>query len=90
MIKEDHVRSKITEPAVRGTLNVLQACSRAGSVKRIIFTSSISTITAKDNKGEWRELVDESSITPINGVWNTKPRGWVNFSLLTSFLSNHI
>ncbi|XP_010931857.1 putative anthocyanidin reductase isoform X2 [Elaeis guineensis] len=73
----DHVRSKITEPAVRGTLNVLQACSRAGSVKRIVFTSSISTITAKDDKGEWRELVDESSVTPINGVWNTKPRGWV-------------
>ncbi|XP_038988188.1 putative anthocyanidin reductase [Phoenix dactylifera] len=74
---DDHVQSKITEPAVKGTLNVLQACSRAGSVKRIIFTSSISTITAKDDKGESRELVDESSVTPITEVWNTKPKGWV-------------
>ncbi|XP_020102662.1 dihydroflavonol 4-reductase isoform X7 [Ananas comosus] len=74
---EDRVRSEILEPAVRGTINVLQACIRSETVKRVVFTSSVSTITAKDDTGNWRAVVDESSTTPTDVVWNSKPRGWV-------------
>ncbi|CAD5169488.1 unnamed protein product [Musa acuminata subsp. malaccensis] len=74
---ENHVRTKILEPAVRGVINVLQACAKSGSVRKVVFTSSISTITAKDDEGELRSMVDESSIVPINQVWKTKPKGWV-------------
>ncbi|XP_020102658.1 dihydroflavonol 4-reductase isoform X3 [Ananas comosus] len=74
---EDRVRSEILEPAVRGTINVLQACIRSETVKRVVFTSSVSTITAKDDTGNWRAVVDESSTTPTDVVWNSKPRGWI-------------
>ncbi|XP_009399212.2 putative anthocyanidin reductase isoform X1 [Musa acuminata AAA Group] len=74
---ENHVRTKILKPAVRGVINVLQACAKSGSVRKVVFTSSISTITAKDDEGELRSMVDESSIVPINQVWKTKPKGWV-------------
>ncbi|THU65154.1 hypothetical protein C4D60_Mb05t00680 [Musa balbisiana] len=77
VIVENHVRTKILEPAVRGVINVLQACAKSGSVRKVVFTSSISTITAKDDEGELRSMVDESSIIPINQVWKTKPKGWV-------------
>ncbi|KAF3337061.1 dihydroflavonol-4-reductase isoform X1 [Carex littledalei] len=74
---EDHVRRNILEPAVLGTRNLLQSCMRSGTIKRVVFTSSISTITAKDEKGDWTPVVDESSVTPTDLVWKTKNSGWV-------------
>ncbi|GFZ06561.1 NAD(P)-binding Rossmann-fold superfamily protein [Actinidia rufa] len=47
------------------------------SVKRVVFTSSISTLTAKDRDGHWRSIVDESCQTPIDHVWKTKAGAWV-------------
>jgi len=32
------------DPAVKGTLNVLKSCAKSSSVKRVVFTSSISAI----------------------------------------------
>ncbi|KAJ6301035.1 hypothetical protein OIU77_015357 [Salix suchowensis] len=64
-------------PAVEGTLNLLRSCSKSSTVKRVIFTSSISTLTAKDRAGKWRKVVDETCQTPIDHVWNTKPSGWI-------------
>ncbi|XP_058219962.1 putative anthocyanidin reductase isoform X5 [Rhododendron vialii] len=47
------------------------------SVKRVVFTSSISTLTAKDSSGNWRNVVDESCQTPVDHVWKTKASGWI-------------
>ncbi|KAJ4726164.1 Dihydroflavonol 4-reductase [Melia azedarach] len=74
---ETHVQSNIINPAIEGTLNLLKACLKSESVKRVVFTSSISTITAKDINGTWRPAVDESCQIPIDHVWNTKASGWV-------------
>ncbi|XP_017243001.1 putative anthocyanidin reductase isoform X2 [Daucus carota subsp. sativus] len=74
---DSYVQSKIIEPAVKGTLNVLKACVKSKSVKKVVFTSSISTLTAKGTDGNWKVVVDESCQTPIDHVWNTKARGWV-------------
>ncbi|KAK2984774.1 hypothetical protein RJ640_004599 [Escallonia rubra] len=73
----NYVRSRIVDPAIKGTLNLLNACLNAKSVKRVVLTSSISTMTAKDDAGNWLPIVDESCRTPIDRVWNTKPNGWV-------------
>ncbi|XP_024018715.1 putative anthocyanidin reductase isoform X1 [Morus notabilis] len=74
---ESYVQSHIIDPAINGTLNLLRACLESKSVKRVVFTSSISTITAKDSNGEWRPVVDESCQTPIDHVWKTRANGWV-------------
>ncbi|XP_059442151.1 putative anthocyanidin reductase [Corylus avellana] len=75
---ETHVRSNAIDPAIKGTLNILKACLRSKSVKRVVFTSSISTLTAKDDSsGNWRHVVDESCQAPLDHVWNTKASGWV-------------
>ncbi|GJM97656.1 hypothetical protein PR202_ga14596 [Eleusine coracana subsp. coracana] len=70
---EEHVRSSVLEPATRGTINVLQSCVRAGTVRRVVFTSSISTMTAADAEG----VVDESCLRALDDVWRTKPVGWI-------------
>ncbi|KAI6690493.1 hypothetical protein NL676_027321 [Syzygium grande] len=51
-----YVQSNIIDPAVQGTLNLLKSCLKSQSVRRVVFTSSISTITAKDRAGNWRDV----------------------------------
>lgn len=75
--EENYAQCNIIDPAVEGTLNLLRSCSKSNTVKRVIFTSSISTLTAKDRAGKWRKVVDETCQTPIDHVWNTKPSGWI-------------
>ncbi|RLN12560.1 hypothetical protein C2845_PM09G21870 [Panicum miliaceum] len=74
---EERVRSSVLEPATRGTINVLRSCVRAGTVRRVVFTSSVSTLTAAGAEG-WREaVVDESCLRDLADVWRTKPVGWI-------------
>ncbi|CAH1444462.1 unnamed protein product [Lactuca virosa] len=73
----DSVQSNIIDPLIKGALNILKSCLRSKSVKRVVFTSSISTMTALNNDGEWLPVVDESCRIPIDVVWNTKSSGWV-------------
>lgn len=62
----DDPQRELVDPAVKGTLNVLNACARADSVKRVIFTSSVTAITDEPVEGEiftetdWNE---KSSLT---------------------------
>lgn len=72
------VRSNVLEPATRGTINVLQSCVHAGTVRRVVFTSSISTLTAVDTEGRRKAAVDESCLRDLGDVWRTKPVGWVS------------
>ena len=52
----------LVDPAVKGTLNVLEACAKSPSVKRVVLTSSIAAIT--DEPENDKVLTDAD--------WNTK------------------
>ncbi|KAG6759640.1 hypothetical protein POTOM_036124 [Populus tomentosa] len=39
----------LIDPCIKGTLNVLNSCSKASSVKRVVFTSSSSTVRYRDD-----------------------------------------
>ncbi|KAL8479945.1 hypothetical protein ACS0TY_026766 [Phlomoides rotata] len=74
---DSYVKTEVIDPAVRGTVNVLKACLKTNTARRIVFTSSISTLTAKDTSGRWIPVVDESCQTPVDQVLKTKARGWL-------------
>ncbi|KAF5948764.1 hypothetical protein HYC85_014721 [Camellia sinensis] len=76
-LEDSYVSANVIEPAVNGTLNLLKSCLKTPSVRRVVFTSSISTMTAKDSAGKWRSVVDESCQNPIDRVWKTKTGAWV-------------
>ncbi|KAJ4843818.1 hypothetical protein Tsubulata_014020 [Turnera subulata] len=74
---ENYVQLKIIDPAIKGTLNILKSCTKSKSVKKVVFTSSISTLTAKDSIGKWRKVTDETCQNSVSHVWKTKASGWV-------------
>jgi nucleoside-diphosphate-sugar epimerase len=39
------VQSEIIDPAVKGTLNVLRSCAKVPSIKRVIITSSMTSVS---------------------------------------------
>ena len=44
--KQPKNEDEVIRPAVEGTLSVLRACSEAGTVKRVVFVSSIAAVSA--------------------------------------------
>ncbi|KAM3739302.1 hypothetical protein ACB098_08G014400 [Castanea mollissima] len=50
-------RATMINPCIKGTLNVLSSCSKASSVKRVVLTSSCSSIRYRD---------DVQQVSPLN------------------------
>jgi len=62
MLEPQHP-DQVIKPAVDGTLNVLRACAQAGSVKRVILTSSAAAIIGELNK---QGMYTEDDWTDVN------------------------
>lgn len=63
------------KPAIQGTLNVLKACIKAKTVKRVIITSSAAAVSINQQTGTGLVL-DEKSWTDIEFLSSAKPPTW--------------
>jgi bifunctional dihydroflavonol 4-reductase/flavanone 4-reductase len=78
------------QPAVKGVLNVLEACSRAKSVRRFVYTSSLTAACPLNEEGELISCcsVDESRWTPVDFMRRKQDPfsgTWVDLALLLHF-----
>nr|ACZ74584.1 cinnamoyl CoA reductase 1e [Panicum virgatum] len=64
---------QMVEPAVRGTEYVIRAAAEAGTVRRVVFTSSIGAVTMDPNRGP-DVVVDESCWSDLD--FCKKTRNW--------------
>ena len=80
-------QEELIGPAVRGTLNVLRSCAKAGTVKRVILTSSAATVVpsgsgSRRGDGGGRVL-DEETWPDVDYLVANKPLTWVHALLHT-------
>lgn len=54
---DDNIQATLIDPCINGTLNVLNSCSKANTVKRVVLTSSCSSIRYRD---------DVQQVSPLN------------------------
>ena len=63
MILPVHLQVTMLDPALKGSMNVLKACAKAASVKRVVMTSSSSAIRYDYNR--------QATDPPLNeSVWS--------------------
>ncbi|XP_015886147.1 anthocyanidin reductase ((2S)-flavan-3-ol-forming) [Ziziphus jujuba] len=63
------------KPAVQGVLNVLNACAKAKTVKRVVLTSSAAAVSINTLKGT-DLVVDETNWTDVEFLSTQKPPTW--------------
>ncbi|GMH26225.1 hypothetical protein Nepgr_028068 [Nepenthes gracilis] len=74
--RDENIHKTLVEPCVKGTMNVLNACMRAVSVKRIVMTSSCSAIRYRD---------DAHRISPLNESHWSDPEYCKRFNLYYAY-----
>ncbi|KAF7802764.1 anthocyanidin reductase ((2S)-flavan-3-ol-forming)-like [Senna tora] len=67
--------NELIRPAIQGVLNVLKACGRAKSVKRVILTSSAAAVTVNTSDGTGL-VMDETHWTDVEFLTTVKPPTW--------------
>ena len=71
------MQNDMIKPAIQGVVNVLRACVKAGTVKRVILTSSAATVTI-NQLNETGLVMDESHWSDVEFLTSIKPPTWVN------------
>ena len=54
------IQAELLDPAVKGTLNVLQSCAKTPSVKRVVLTSSMAAVAYSGKPRTPDVVVDET------------------------------
>ncbi|XP_059655517.1 tetraketide alpha-pyrone reductase 2-like [Cornus florida] len=54
---DNNIQATLIDPCIKGTLNVMRSCTKVSSVKRVVLTSSCSSIRYRD---------DAQQVSPLN------------------------
>ncbi|MED6172987.1 hypothetical protein PIB30_055170 [Stylosanthes scabra] len=71
---------ELIDPAVKGTLNVLEACAKSPSVKRVVLTSSICAVLFSDRPKTPQVVVDETWFSDPHFSHQLKSWQWYTVS----------
>lgn len=70
------LQNDMIKPAIQGVLNVLKACAKAKTVKRVVLTSSAAAVSI-NNIQETGLVMDEKNWTDVEFLTAVKPPTWV-------------
>ena len=69
-----HAQNEVIKPAILGMLDIMKACAKAKTVRRVVFTSSAGTVDVEEHR---KQLYDESCWSDLDFIQTKKMTGWV-------------
>lgn len=68
------LQNEVIKPTVEGMIRILRACKEAGTVRRIVFTSSAGTVCVEERR---RPVYDHDNWSDVDFCRRVKMTGWV-------------
>jgi bifunctional dihydroflavonol 4-reductase/flavanone 4-reductase len=68
--------NEVIKPTIEGMVGILKSCKEAGTVKRVVFTSSAGTVNVEEHT---KPMYDETCWTDIDFCRRVKMTGWMYF-----------
>ncbi|KDP38534.1 hypothetical protein JCGZ_04459 [Jatropha curcas] len=68
--------NEVIKPTINGVLDIMRACAKAKTVKRIVFTSSAGTVDVEEHR---KEVYDENCWSDLKFIQTKKMTGWMYF-----------
>jgi len=78
------VQNEVIKPAIRGVIDIMKACLKAKSVRRLVFTSSAITTHITHQQ---KPIYDETCWTDVELCRRVKMTGWVSTFFSPTFNS---
>ncbi|CAL4948520.1 unnamed protein product [Urochloa decumbens] len=70
--------NEVIKPTVEGMLSIMRACKEAGTVRRVVFTSSAGTVNIEERQ---RPVYDHDNLSDVDFCRRVKMTGWMSKSL---------
>ena len=67
------------KPTINGVLSIIRSCTKAKTVKRLVFTSSAGTVNGQEHQ---QPLYDENNWSDLDFIYAKKMTGWVSIYTL--------
>ncbi|KAG2590368.1 dihydroflavonol 4-reductase-like [Panicum virgatum] len=68
--------NEVIKPTVEGMLDIMRACKEAGTVRRIVFTSSAGAVNIEERQ---RPVYDQDNWSDVDFCRRVKMTGWMYF-----------
>jgi bifunctional dihydroflavonol 4-reductase/flavanone 4-reductase len=68
--------NEVIKPTVNGIVDIVNACARAKTVKRLVFTSSAGTVNVEEHQ---KPVYTEDNWCDLDFVYRVKMTGWMYF-----------
>ncbi|KAF3339977.1 dihydroflavonol-4-reductase-like protein [Carex littledalei] len=68
--------NEVIKPTIEGMVGILKSCKEAGTVKRVVFTSSAGTVNVEEHM---KPAYDETCWSNIDFCRRVKMTGWIYF-----------
>lgn len=70
-----NLQNEVIKPTINGVLDIMKACVKAKTVKKLVFTSSAGTVNVEERQ---KPVYDESNWSDLEFVYAKKMTGWVS------------